>query len=149
MAIDFDKWNEDFGGEDAVKETKEAAANQFKEVPDGNYVCRLEKLELGEARKTGKPMLKGQFRICEGEFKKQCLFVNQVCTSGFPMHKALEFLRSLDVLDEMEVDFNGNYADFNDLLLDIAEESEGLRFLVKKSKDGDYTRIECVETYED
>lgn len=148
MAIDFDKWNNEFGGERAVKETKEAANNEFTEVPDGNYMCELEKLELGEARKSGKPMLKAQFRIIKGEYRKQCLFVNQVCTAGFPMHKALEFLRSLEVLEDMDVDFDGNYEHFNDLLLDIAEDAEGMQFKLSKAKDGDYSRIECIEAYD-
>lgn len=147
MAVDFDKWNAEFGGDDAIKATKEAAANEFKDVPNGAYVCKLEKLELGES-KAGKPMIKGMFRIVEGAYKKQCLFVNQVITGGFPLHKGLEFLRSLNVFDDSEIDFDGNYRDFNDLLLDIAEEAEGLTFAVKKSQDGDYSRIEVTDTYE-
>lgn len=147
MAIDFEKFNEQFGGEQAIKETKEAAQNEFKDVPDGNYVCNLEKLELGES-KTHKPMVKAMFRIIEGSFKKQCLFVNQVITPGFPLHKGLEFLRSLDVLEESEIDFDGNYVHFNDLLLDIAEEAEGMSFSIKKSMDGDYTRLEVLEAYD-
>lgn len=150
MAIDFNKWNEQFGGTEAVKAAEEAAKNsgEYTEVPDGSYTCKLEKLELGESQK-GQPMIKGQFRIIEGEHKKQCLFYNQVfCRSangnGFPIHKGLEFLRSLDIFDKSEVDFDGDYADFNDLLLDMAEEAEAgnMKFEVVKSHDGDYTRLE-------
>ena len=146
MAIDFNKWNEQFGGEEAVKELAEAKSNEYTEVPDGRYICKLEKLELGES-KTGKPMIKGMFRITEGEHKKQCLFINQVFTRGFPQHKGLEFLRSLNVFDESEIDFDGDFADFNDLLLDIAENAEGMRFDVEKAKDGDYTRLTVNDAY--
>lgn len=148
MAIDFDKWNKEFGGTEAVKAAEEAAKNEYTEVPDGTYTCKLEKLELGESQK-GQPMIKGQFRILEGEHKKQCLFYNQVfCRSangnGFPIHKGLEFLRSLDIFDKEEVDFDGDYADFNDLLLDMAEEAEAenFKFVISKSHDGDYARLE-------
>lgn len=150
MAIDFNKWNEQFGGTEAVKAAQEAAQNNndFTELPDDRYTCKLEKLELGESQK-GQPMIKGQFRIIEGEHKKQCLFYNQVfCRSangnGFPIHKGLEFLRSLQIFDDSEVDFDGDYADFNDLLLDMAEEAESahLTFDVVKSHDGEYTRLE-------
>lgn len=144
MAIDFDKWNAEFGGEEAILATKQAAENEFKEVPGGVYTCKLEKLELGES-KTHKPMIKGQLRIVEGEYKKQILFVNQVITPGFPLHKGLEFLRSLQVFEENEIDFNGNYKEFNDLLLDIAEEAEGMQFQVQKSMDGDYSRVEVLK----
>ena len=144
MAIDFAKWNQDFGGQEAVEELKKQQEQQkeFAEVPDGRYTCRLEKLELGES-KTGTPMIKGMFRIIRGEHKKQCLFVNQVFTMGFPQHKGLEFLRSLQVFDDSEIDFDGDFEHFNDLLLDIAEEAEsdGMEFTVKKEQDGEYSRI--------
>lgn len=153
MAIDFDKWNAEFGGEEAVKETKEAAQNTYREVEDGDYICKLEKLELAES-KSGKPMVKAMFRIIEGDFKKQCLFYNGVMAandpskSGFCIHNVLVFLRSLEVLDEAEIDFDGNYQHFNDLLLDIAEDGEALSFKVNKKQDGDFSRLTVIETYE-
>lgn len=155
MAIDFSKWNEQFGGQQALDDLKKAAesSNDFAELPDGTYHCKIEKLELAENSKH-KPMIKGMFRIIEGSHKKQCLFYNQVfCRSdsgsAFGMHKGLEFLRSLQIFDDSEVDFDGNYADFNDLLLDMAEEAEstGMTFDISKEKDGDYSRLEVVEVY--
>ena len=147
--VDFNKWNEEFGGEEAIKALKEAENNEYTELPEGTYVCKLEKLELGESS-TNKPMVKGMFRITEGEHKKQCIFYNQVLTRGFPQHKALEFLRSLQIFEDSEVDFDGNFADFNDLLLDMAEEAEasGLTFEIEKSKDGEYTRLEVIDVFE-
>lgn len=149
MAVDFEKWNKEFGGEEAIKELKEVGENSFTELPDGTYLCKLEKLELAESKK-GQPMVKGQFRITEGEHKKQCLFYNQVFTRGFPQHKALEFLRSLQVLEDSDIDFDGNFVNFNDLLLDIAEtaEQDSLRFEIVKAKDGEYTRLTCEGTFE-
>lgn len=156
MAIDFNAWNEAFGGEEAVKALHDAEQNSgdFSEVPDGEYLCKMEKLELA-ASKAGKPMIKGMFRIMEGEHKKQCLFYNQVfcrnaAGNAFSIKKGLEFLRSLQIFDDAEVDFNGNYAKFNDLLLDMAEEAEGadLKFGIMKSKDGEYTRLDVVEVYD-
>lgn len=151
MAIDYNKWNKDFGGEEAKKALYEAEQNnqEFQELPDGDYLCKLEKLELAESQ-SGKPMIKGQFRILEGEYKKQCLFYNQVfCRSangnGFSMHKCLEFLRSLKVFDDSEVDFDGDYKAFADLLLDIAEESEGMKFWIEKSKNGEYTQLKVTD----
>lgn len=148
MAIDFNEWNEQFGGKEALEDLKKAAENEYTELPDDTYTCKLEKLELGESKK-GQPMIKAMFRITEGKHKKQCLFYNQVFTRGFPQHKCLEFLRSLQIFDESEVDFDGDFADFNDLLLDMAEEAEGsqMAFEVKKSQDGEYTRITIEEVY--
>lgn len=154
MAINFEEWNKQFGGEETRKALEDAAKNEYSEVPDGTYKCRLEKLELGESQK-GQPMIKGQFRITEGEHKKQCIFYNQVfCRSAsgsaFPIHKGVEFLRSLQIFDDAEVGFTGDYAEFNDLLLDMAEEAESnfMTFGIKKSHDGDYTRLDVTEVYE-
>ena len=153
MAIDFKKWNEQFGGEQAKQALKDAESNakEYSEVPDGTYICKREKLELGET-KDGKPMIKGMFRIVEGNYKKQCLFVNQVfCKaangSGFPIHKGLEFLRSLEIFEDADVDFDGDYETFNDLLLDMAEEAENesMKFEVLKEKDGEYTRLSVTD----
>lgn len=157
MAIDFEKWNQEFGGEAAVKEIEQAkeSAGEYAELPEGTYVCKLEKLELGES-KAKKPMVKAMFRIVEGEHKKQCIFYNGVMVANDPQwnglmkHRVLEFLRSLDVLDESEIDFDGNYAHFNDLLLDIAEgaEEDHLKFEVFTEKDGDYNKITVTDTFE-
>ena len=147
--MDFSKWNAEFGGAEAVKALQEAnKKNEYTELPDGQYICRLEKLELAES-KNGKPMIKGMFRIKEGSNKNQCLFYNQVFTRGFPQHKGLEFLRSLKVFDDSEIDFNGDFNDFNDLLLDIAEESEATDSLyeVTKSHDGEYTRLDITDVF--
>ena len=155
MAIDFNAWNEQFGGQQAVEDLKKAAENSgdYPDLPEGTYHCKIEKLELIESRKH-QPMIKGMFRIIEGAHKKQCLFYNQVfCRSAngnaFSMHKGLEFLRSLQIFDDSEVDFDGNYADFNDLLLDMAEEAEraGMTFDISTEKDGEYTRLEVAEVY--
>lgn len=143
--VDFDKWNEEFGGADAVKQLKDVQQNNsYEEIPDGTYMCSLSKLELAET-KAGKPMVKVQFKVVEGEFKKRNIFGNFVFTKGFPMHKALEFLRSLQVFDVSEVDFDGNFKHFNDLLLDIAENAEDMKFEVVKSTDGEWSRIEVTD----
>lgn len=147
MSIDFNAWNEAFGGEEAIKAVKEAAQNEYKETPEGTYTCALERLELGES-KNAKPMIKGMFRISEGEYKKQCLFINQVVTPGFPMHKGLEFLRSLNVFDDSEIDFTGDFAVFNDLLLDILEESAGMKFEVRSYSEKGYLRLDVVDTFD-
>lgn len=156
--IDYEKWNKEFGGAEAVEAVKKAKENEYQEVPNGKYDCALEKLELGE-NKDKKPMVKAMFRIVRGDYKKQCLFYNGVMAAndpeynGFVIHNVLEFLRSLQVLDDSEIDFDGNFRDFDNLLMDIAEESEGLTFEIEKSirtaKDGrEFTRLDITDVYE-
>lgn len=156
MAIDFEKWNQEFGGEAAVKEIEKAkeSANEYAELPEGTYVCKLEKLELGES-KSKKPMVKAMFRIVQGQHKKQCIFYNGVMAANDPQwnglmkHRVLEFLRSLQVLDDADIDFDGNYAHFNDMLLDIAEiaEEERIEFEIETEKDGDFTKITVTDVF--
>lgn len=157
MAIDFDKWNKDFGGEEAVNDLKKAEsdAKEYSELPEGTYVCKLEKLELGESKK-GKPMVKGNFTITEGQYKKWHIFYNGVMAAedkqynGFLQHRVIDFLRSMQVLDDAEVIFDGDFRNFNNLLLDIAEaaEEDGLKFEIKKEKDGDFDRITVTDVFE-
>lgn len=157
MAIDFEKWNQDFGGEQAVKDLQKAEkdAGEYAELPEGTYVCKLEKLELGESKKR-KPMVKAMFRISEGSHKKQCIFYNGVMAAedkqynGFLQKKVVDFLRSLQVLNDLDVIFDGDFKHFNDLLLDIAEaaEEDGLKFEVLKEKDGDFDKITVTDVFE-
>lgn len=53
---------------------------QFKEVPQGIYTVRFDKCEE-RVTKTGKPKLFAQFRIVQGEFAGQCLFMHQLRTN--------------------------------------------------------------------
>lgn len=153
MAVDFNKWNQQYGGNQALEDLKKDSNIEYSELPDGEYICRLEKLELAETQ-AGKPMIKGMFRITDGQHHNQCIFYNQVfCRSEsgsmFSMYKGLKFLRSLQIFDVSEIDFNGNYADFNDLLLDMAEEAESsfMTFRIRKTKDGDYSRLDVTEVF--
>lgn len=156
MAIDFSKWNKEFGGKKAIEDIKKAQENSgdYPDLPEGKYVCKLEKLELGESR-THKPMVKGMFRIVEGKRKNSCIFysgvmvANDPSKNGFMMHNVLRFLRSLNVYDDSEIDFDGNFKTFADLLLDIAEDSEGMKFEVETKKDtSGFDRITVTNVFE-
>src|SRR5690606_32566074 len=81
----------------ALKENAAKAAEQgdFSEVPHGKYEVSIEKLELGES-KNGNPMMVCWMQILDSEYKGSYIFYNQVLHVGFGVHKANEFLRSLD-----------------------------------------------------
>lgn len=147
MAIDFKKFNKQFPADEMKKQMKEAAENGGSNLPDGEYTVKLDKMELGES-KSGALMIKAQFRITEGDHKKQCVFKNQVLTGtkndGFMMVKAKEFLESLD--SGIDVNFE-DWEQFNDLILDIAEavQEDDLRYLVALDTDGKYQNMEIVD----
>ena len=128
--MDFSKFDKMVDIDGLKKDIADAEANgggaDFKEVPHGSYEVAIDKLELTETKKTGKPMVTCWMKIVsDGEFKGQRIFMNQVMTHGFQNHMMNAFLRSL--LPEgsgIYVEFTG-YAEYNDLLLDIAEYVDG------------------------
>jgi hypothetical protein len=147
MAIDFKKFNEQFPADKMKADMKEAKENGNITLPDGEYTVKLEKMELGES-KGGALMIKVQFRIIEGDHKKQCIFKNQVLTGtkndGFMLIKANEFLESLD--SGIPVVFD-DWEQYNDLILDIAEavQEDKLTYLICLDTDGKYQNSEIID----
>lgn len=145
----FDKWNEQIDGAKMAQEVKEVEQNgggEYKEIPVGEYEVKIEKMELKEA-KSGAPMVSVMFRILEGEFKKSCLFMNQVVTQPFQISIMNSFLRSLDT--GVEVDFDGNYANYNETILDVFEatDKDKLEFLISYTESKGYPRYKIKEVY--
>lgn len=150
MASIFDKWNSNIDTEGLAKDTKEVEANggsgDYEEVPVGTYEVKIEKMELKESSK-GDPMFVAWFRILEGQHKNQLLFMNQVITQGFQIGQVNKFLRSLELVDEVEFK---DYSQYNDLIMDMFEEMDGkFEFLLdfKKSKK-DFPIYTIKEVYE-
>ncbi len=121
MAINniWEKFDKAVDVEGLKKDAQEVAENKqnFKEVPDGKYEVKIEKMELKES-KSGRPMVSIWMKILSGEYKGQLIFYNQVIDMGFGLHNANEFLRSLD--SGIDVKFE-SFGQYNDLLMDIHE----------------------------
>ena len=79
-------------------------------------------MELKES-KTGKPMLSIWFKILDGQYKNSLIFYNQVLSTGFGLHNADEFLKSLD--SGINVEFV-NFKQYNNMILDIVEAIDGV-----------------------
>lgn len=151
MAIDFKKFNKQFPADKVKKDMQEAQENGGgSKLPDGEYMCKLDKMELKQSKK-GALMISAQFRITEGDHKKQCIFKNQVLTGtkndGFMMVKAKEFLESLDSGEEIVFE---DWEQFNDLILDVAEivQEDDLRYLIVLDTDGDYQNVDIADVIE-
>lgn len=141
------------------KDIEEAETNgDYPDVPDGKFEISVSNMELGKSKikddgSGGDPMLKIQFEILAGEYKGQKIFYNGVMQPGndkafgFQVHKNNELLRSLWDAEHDEVDFNG-FKDYNDLVLDIAEEiiEDKWNYVLEKGKNkGGYDTYEIVE----
>ena len=147
----FDKWNKAIDVEGLAKDTKEVEQNggtgDYAEIPVGTYEVKIEKMELKESSK-GDPMFSAWFRILSGDYQNQLLFMNAVITQGFQIGNVNKFLRSLEAVEEVEF---RDYAQYNDLIMDIMEEIEGsgLEFLIEYKKNKkDYPVYTVKEVFE-
>lgn len=151
MASIFDKWNKSIDVEGLKKDIAEADNGQqgeYREIPVGTYECKIEKLELKESSK-GSPMVSAWFRILNGDFENSIMFMNQVITQGFQISIVNRFLKSLEAVDDDLIEFK-DYAQYNDLLMDIMEAVDGqLEYLIeyKKSKK-DFAVYTVKEVYD-
>lgn len=124
----FQKFNEAFDVE-GLKADVAAAADgnvEFKEVPKGSYEVKVTKIELGvtgeNSKNPGMPMAKVWFDILAGDYKGQKIFMNQMLTSGFGIHKMNELLTSLET--GIQVVFE-NFEQYAELMTLIFNEVDG------------------------
>lgn len=92
----------------------------FEKTPYGSYEVVITKLELGVSKKQ-RPMLKVWFKIIAGQHEKSLIFMNQLLTTGFEVHKANIFLKSIS---ENEIKFE-DYDQYGKLIEDIYKEIDG------------------------
>lgn len=156
--MDFSKFDEQFDKEKLQADIKEAAANGggFPVIPKGTYRVKLESMEVGEtgpnsAGGAGRPMLKAQFRIQEGEHKKSCLFLNRVLygtkNDANMIASAIGFLESLEPSEDVgDIVFDG-YNNFAELVMDVAEDVAELEYDVDYDPEA-FNAISVKEVYE-
>ena len=124
----FDKFNAMIDVEGLKKDVETAASNSgdFVDVPKGDYEVKIVKLELGEtgekSKNPGMPKVSVWFEVIAGDFKGQKIFMNQMLTSGFGIHKMNELLVSLET--GVPVVFE-NFAQYDELLKEIFNEVDG------------------------
>lgn len=146
--VDFDKLKAD------MEELKKNGSAKYPKVPAGRYTCELEKLSIGET-KDGRPMLKAMMRIkggADGEkckYNKQCIFLNRVLygtkNDANMIASAEGWLKTLEPSEDVgDIVFEG-YAQFNDLVLDIAEDIIGNVEYVVDYDDDVFNSIDIVE----
>lgn len=147
--MDFSKWNAAIDAEKMEKDLEEIKKNgggDYPEIEPGEYVVKVEKMEL-KASKKGDPMLSIMFRIVEGEHKKACIFYNQVIMQPFQIYLANEFLNSMET--DVEAAFHSNYEEYNNIILDIAEACDNLEFLLVYGENNKgYKTFKIKEVYD-
>lgn len=119
---------------------KEETKKEFKEVVDGDYECALMGLELGTNKVGDKLMLKGSFKILDGEFKNQRLWINKVLTGVKNQAQcvkfAIDFLNTLG--SEQEVEFTGDFDDLETQIKIVFADVKNCTFLVHQQTNGNF-----------
>lgn len=147
--MDYEKFNNALNIEEIKAGIEEAKSKsqEYAEVPlNRDYEVIVESMELGES-KNGNPMVKIKFKIIDGEFRNQRIFMNQVVNKGLSIHIMNEFLRSLD--SGVEVDFV-EYQQYGQMIEDIFDKIDGeLSYLLRYGENASgYKTFSIKEVYE-
>lgn len=153
--MDFSKFDQQINEEQLKKDIEEAEKNggtgDYPEIPAGTYIGKFDKLEIG-ATKDGRPMLKAQFRITEGEFNNHCVFMNRVLfgtkNDANMIASAVGFLKTLEPSDEVGPVTFENYTQFSDLVLDIMEDIDGELEYEIEYDDSKFNSISINDVFE-
>ena len=131
----------------------EEARSQFEPIGEGQYKVRLEGLEASESR-SGLPMVKGRFRIVEGEKENQLIFYNQVIQNlNYPNITALNISKVMTLVSGIlgeRLEFEG-LVKLEQLLKSI---DEGIEFTIEvkydsKDTEKSFPQITVVKELED
>lgn len=164
--MDFSKFNTNINA-DMLNSINEAKNNTPQgdslETPAGEYVAKIEKMELA-ATKDGRPMFKVQLRVIEAgenaayevvdylshfKTKKPCLFMNRVIygtkNDANMIASVLGWLEKLQ--PSVDVEFK-NYSQFSELVLDIFEEVADAVELAVTYDPNDFNSIRINEVFD-
>lgn len=124
---------------------------EYKEPTDGTYTCDLVSLELGTNKAGDKLMLKGSFRIAEGEFSNQRLWVNKVLTGtrndSFAVKTAIDFLNSLGAVQDVE--YTGDFDDLATQIDIVFADVKNCTFeVVQKTTDSGFKNLYVNDVFE-
>ena len=134
-----------------AEEAKKNGGGEYPELPDGTYVAKVEKMEIGET-KDGRPMFKAMFRIVEGEYKKQCMFMNRVLygtkNDANMIASVVTFLEKLEPSEDVGEILFDSYSQFSDLVLDVMEDvADALEYEVEY-KANSFNNISVKDVFE-
>lgn len=149
MAINFNKWDSMFKvSAEAVSDIKKNDNKERVDVPVGKYEVSIQKMELTESKKSGDPMASVWFKVLNGEFKNQYIFMNQMLTNEYGIHRFNEFMRSLDTTIDVEWTGSfGAYADLIDAVKD-AVDKEGLEYYIDYTQnDKGYSAFKVLQVF--
>lgn len=136
--IDLSKYDSMIDEKLLNEQMKNAEANSFDPLPEGEYEVKLEKLEVTES-KAGKLMLSAQYRVIRGPQKNKCMFQNVILfgtkNDGWMIHQAKKLIEDLGFDIEFE-----NYSQFAKEVDEIADSAIGEEYTIMLTYNGEYPR---------
>lgn len=136
--MDFSKFDKEVDLDQLKKDADEIVKNggtgDYPEIEAGTYHGKFEKLEMTQT-KDGRPMMKAMFRITGDPHRNQCLFMNRVLygtkNDANMIASAIGWLESLEPSEDVgDIKFE-SFSQFNDLIMDIAEDISELEYDVE------------------
>lgn len=152
--MSFEKFNmnlDQYTADIAEIQQQEKPKREYKEPTDGQYTCDIVSLELDTNKAGDKLMLKGSFKITEGEFMNARLWVNK-CVSGtkndaVAIKMALDFLNSLGAVQVAE--YVGDFDDLQKQIEIIYADVKNCTFIVKKhTNDKGFSNLYIEDVYD-
>lgn len=134
MSVDFSKFDQMVNQDELNKQIENASQSEYDDVPKGNYICSIEKMEVKPTKAGDKLMFSVSMKIKEnlsgeGQVGRWIFFNRVICgnrpnakgtwNDGVAIKGVMSWLEKLD--PPYDVVFNG-YQDFSDLVLDIFQD---------------------------
>ena len=141
--MDFEQYKSDI----AEIQQQEKPKREYKDPVDGEYTCDIVSLELGTNKAGDKLMLKGSFKITDGEFMNSRLWVNKVLSGtrndSFAVKSAIDFLNSLGV------EFTGDFDDLSTQIDIVFADIKNCTFtVVQKTSESGFKNLYVNDVFE-
>ncbi len=132
MAVDFSAFDDKIDLDELQKEVQDAPDTNFADVPDGEYIVGIEKMEIKTTKAGDKLMFAVQAKIKEGDQANRMIFFNRVIsgnkspkwTDGMAIKSVCTWVNQLLADDEEPIEFV-NYSDLADQILDVFQAIQG------------------------
>lgn len=109
------------GLEEDIKVAEESNT-EFEEIPHGKYEVALKSIELKPTKKTQVPMIVMVFKVLDGRYKGQQMWVNQVIDTGFKLKIGLDLVNALKPSNKVKFTKERGYAGIEEDLFNAAKE---------------------------
>lgn len=129
--------------QDAWKESEQQYKTTFggEKIPEGQYIARVQKAALREAKTSGKIMIGREHVIMEGDLKGSVVFDNMQLETPLGLAFTRRWIERMGYVSPDEV--NG----LLDVCNDITEKAPTVKIAVKHS--GDFVNVDVLEVLED